>query len=142
MPFCPQCGIEIDEEINFCPECGAKMGQTDSEVTEPTKICPICGAHMPQDMFYCLNCGIPFGEATTEDFDAICSRVKMQFGVWKNKWIALFLCLFLGWLGAHRFYEKKILTGILYFCTLGLFGIGIFIDLVRIAFKPNPYRVK
>lgn len=25
----------------------------------------------------------------------------------KNKWIAFFLCLFLGWVGAHKFYEGK-----------------------------------
>lgn len=27
--------------------------------------------------------------------------------------------------GVHRFYEKKIVTGILYLCTLGFFGIGV-----------------
>ena len=50
----------------------------------------------------------------------------------KNKWVAFFLCLFLGFLGAHRFYEGKIFTGILYLCTLGLCGIGVIVDLVRI----------
>lgn len=50
----------------------------------------------------------------------------------KNKWVAFFLCLFLGFLGAHRFYEGKIFTGILYLCTLGLGGIGVIVDLVRI----------
>lgn len=49
-----------------------------------------------------------------------------------NKWVAFFLCLFLGFLGAHRFYEGKIFTGILYLCTLGLCGIGVIVDLVRI----------
>ncbi len=50
----------------------------------------------------------------------------------KNKWVAFFLCLFLGFLGAHRFYEGKIATGILYLCTLGLGGIGVIVDLVKI----------
>lgn len=50
----------------------------------------------------------------------------------KNKWVAFFLCLFLGFLGAHRFYEGKIVTGILYLCTLGLCGIGVLVDLVKI----------
>lgn len=50
----------------------------------------------------------------------------------KNKWVAFFLCLFLGFLGAHRFYEGKIVTGILYLCTLGLGGIGVIVDLIKI----------
>lgn len=50
----------------------------------------------------------------------------------KNKWITFLLCLFFGFLGVHRFYEKKIVTGILYLCTLGFFGIGVLINLVNI----------
>lgn len=50
----------------------------------------------------------------------------------KNKWATFFLCLFFGFLGVHRFYEKKIITGILYLCTLGFFGIGVLIDLAHI----------
>ena len=57
----------------------------------------------------------------------------------KNKWISLFLCIFLGYLGIHKFYEGRILLGILYLCTGGIFGVGIFIDAVILVFKPNPY---
>lgn len=46
--------------------------------------------------------------------------------------IAFVLCLFFGLLGAHRFYVNKIGTGILYFFTAGLFGIGWVVDLIRI----------
>ena len=59
----------------------------------------------------------------------------------KNKWVALLLCLFLGILGAHRFYEGKMGTGILWLCTGGLLGVGILIDLIILLFKPNPYYV-
>ena len=59
----------------------------------------------------------------------------------KNKWVAFFLCLFLGFLGAHKFYEGKIGTGILYLLTVGLFGIGWIIDIIILLFKPNPYIV-
>jgi hypothetical protein len=55
----------------------------------------------------------------------------------KNKWVSLLLCLFLGWLGAHRFYERKIPSGILYLCTLGLLGIGVLFDLWLLLIKPN-----
>ena len=57
----------------------------------------------------------------------------------KSKWVSFFLCLFLGVFGAHKFYEGRILLGILYIFTGGLFGIGIIADLVILFFKPNPY---
>ena len=57
----------------------------------------------------------------------------------KNKWIAFFLCFVLGYLGVHKFYEGRVLLGIAYICTGGLFGIGVIIDLVILFFKPNPY---
>ena len=57
----------------------------------------------------------------------------------KSKWVAFFLCLFLGYLGIHKFYEGRILLGILYLCTCGLFGFGIIFDLISLFFKPNPY---
>lgn len=57
----------------------------------------------------------------------------------KNKWVAFLLCLFFGVIGAHKFYEGRILLGIVYLFTMGLFGIGIFFDLIVLLFKPNPY---
>ena len=59
----------------------------------------------------------------------------------KSKWTAFFLCLFLGGIGAHKFYEGKILLGIVYLLTGGLFGIGWIIDFFVLLFKPNPYYV-
>lgn len=57
----------------------------------------------------------------------------------KNKWISFFLCLFLGVLGIHKFYEGRILLGIVYLCTGGILGIGVVIDLIILFFKTNPY---
>lgn len=57
----------------------------------------------------------------------------------KNKWVSFFLCLFLGVLGAHKFYERRMLLGILYICTGGLLLLGVVADLIILFFKPNPY---
>ena len=57
----------------------------------------------------------------------------------KNKWVSFFLCLFLGGFGVHKFYEGRVLLGVLYLFTGGLFGIGIIVDLITLFFKPNPY---
>lgn len=57
----------------------------------------------------------------------------------KNKWVAFFLCLLFGVFGAHKFYEGRVLLGILYLCTLGLAGLGVVIDLAILLFKSNPY---
>ena len=57
----------------------------------------------------------------------------------KSKWISFFLCLFFGVFGVHKFYEGRILLGVVYILTGGLFGIGVIVDLIILLFKPNPY---
>lgn len=52
----------------------------------------------------------------------------------KNRTVTLLLCLFLGYLGIHRFYVGKTGTGILYLFTAGLAGIGILVDFFSIIF--------
>ncbi len=42
--------------------------------------------------------------------------------------LAWLLLTFLGIFGIHRFYIGKIWTGLLYLCTVGLFGLGILYD--------------
>lgn len=59
----------------------------------------------------------------------------------KNKWIAFFLCVFLGVYGVHKFYENKVGMGLLYLFTGGIFGVGWIIDCIVLLFKPNPYEV-
>ena len=46
----------------------------------------------------------------------------------RNRLIAFLLCVFLGYLGVHRFYAGKIGTGLIYLFTGGFFGIGWLID--------------
>ena len=48
-----------------------------------------------------------------------------------NDWLLFFLCLFLGYLGVHKFAEGKVGMGILYIFTTGLFYVGWFVDIVK-----------
>jgi restriction system protein len=59
----------------------------------------------------------------------------------KNKWVSLILCVLLGCVGTHKFYEGKMGMGILYLFTGGLFFIGVVFDFIAILAKPNPYYV-
>ncbi|MBX4133664.1 NINE protein [Frischella sp. Ac48] len=46
----------------------------------------------------------------------------------KDKSLAYILWFFLGVLGVHRMYCGKWITGIIWFLTCGLFGIGWLLD--------------
>jgi len=52
----------------------------------------------------------------------------------RSRLVAVLLCFFLGWLGAHRFYTGKIGTAVLMILTVGgFFGIWVLIDLIFLA---------
>lgn len=48
----------------------------------------------------------------------------------KSRWVALFLCVFFGYLGFHKFYVGRVGLGILYLFTFGLFGMGLLVDAI------------
>ncbi len=78
---------------------------------------------------------------TNANFNSNVNAVPMAYGRMKNKWVALLLCVFAGFFGAHKFYEGKILMGVVYIFTGGLALIGVIIDFFALLFKPNPYFV-
>ena len=60
-----------------------------------------------------------------------------------------YLAWIFGFLGAHRFYYGKPISGTIWFCTLGLLGVGWLIDLFLIPsmdrqadrrYAPGPYN--
>jgi TM2 domain-containing membrane protein YozV len=65
----------------------------------------------------------------------------MNYYPHKSKFVAYFLCIFLGIFGAHRFYLKKKDTGTLYFLTLGIFGIGWIFDLFTLWQQVEKYNL-
>ena len=56
-----------------------------------------------------------------------------NFSLEEKSWlVTLLLCIFIGGLGAHRFYVGKIGTGILMLLTAGGCGIWVIVDLILI----------
>lgn len=136
--FCPNCG-EPAPKKRFCPQCGA-------EITDPKQTtCEKCGASVP------IAENEPKAEAPAaqptivihNDNTNVNNNVNTLnaalMAKTKNKWVAFFLCLFLGYFGAHKFYEGKIGMGVLYLLTFGLVGIGWIVDCFILLTKPNPY---
>ena len=46
--------------------------------------------------------------------------------------VAYILWLPFGWLGLHRFYTGNVITGLIWMFSLGLLGIGWFVDLFMV----------
>lgn len=126
--------------------------ETTTAVQENMKFCKHCGAKIPNAAVICTHCGCQVEEMKkTEQPSIVINNANTNtntnvnaamFGIKaKNKWVALLLCVFLGYFGAHKFYEGKVGMGILYLFTFGLFGIGWLIDCIALLFKPNPYYV-
>lgn len=120
-----------------------------------TKFCKHCGAKIPEAAVICTACGCQVEEIKNHEQPSIVinnantnTNVNnnqngfMYMGRPRNKWVAFLLCFFLGFVGAHKFYEGKAGMGILYLFTCGLFGIGWFIDCIVLLCKPNPYYVR
>ena len=130
--------------------------QNATQTVEKTKFCKHCGAKIPEDAVLCTACGRQVEEmhsSSAASPNIVINNANTNSNVNtningavggrpKNKWVALALCIFLGYFGAHKFYEGKGGMGILYLLTVGLFGIGVFFDFFSLLFKPNPYYVR
>lgn len=104
--YCKNCGKEMKNNEKFCPECGTTVNGHFAQ-------------QIPQQ---------PVINVVNNN-----TNVNKNFGyAHKSKWMAFFLCLFLGYLGAHRFYVGKVGTGIIWLFTFGFFGIGWILDLIFI----------
>ena len=126
---------EMQMRTKFCKHCGAK-------IAEAAVICPQCGCQV-EEMKQAAQPNIVINNANTNTNTNNNVMGAAGYGmVAKNKWVAFLLCLFLGYFGAHKFYEGRAGMGILYIFTGGLFGIGWFIDCISLLCKPNPYYVR
>ncbi len=148
--FCPNCGKEAAG--NFCANCGAGIQKPNSSNagTPPPQTAAYQQPYTYQQPYNQQYYQRPYpNQQAYQQPNVVINNVNTNTaaamgGVFpraKNKWVALLLCFFFGIFGAHKFYEGKILFGIVYLFTCGLLGIGVFIDFFVILFKPNPYFI-
>lgn len=121
-----------------------------TEAETKTKYCKHCGEKIPEDAVICTKCGRQVEQISPSNPNIVINNTNTNTNTnsninqcatekAKNKWISLALCIFT--VCGHKFYEGKIGMGIIYLFTVGLFGIGWFIDIISLLFKPNPYYV-
>ena len=133
-------------------------GVSNDQQSQNLKFCKFCGEKIHMDAVICTKCGRQVEELKStlqpnmvinnhnlsKNTNAnVNANANINSGMVrpKNKTIAILLCLFLGFFGAHKFYEGKVGMGVLYFFTLGLFFIGVVIDLIALLGKPSRYYV-
>jgi restriction system protein len=111
------------------------MAENEEKVEIKTKFCKHCGEKIPEDAVICTKCGrqveeikgakggaeqIVINNNNNASAAASASAVSGGYGAGRerNKWVALLLCWFLGFVGAHKFYEGITGMGILYIFTV------------------------
>lgn len=154
--FCKNCGNQVSDNAAACLNCGANP-------KKGSNYCQNCGEQVNEHQVICLKCGASLkeeekkSEAATPNYNGMPAinivntntntnnnnnAVNMMpRGEAKKKWVAFALCILLGWLGIHKFYEGKVGMGILYAITGGLCFIGVIIDAIVILGHTDPYYV-
>ena len=124
---CPSCGAPMNGDV--CEYCGHKNEQPKDKkkATININISSTVTNNSSSATTRVVNStnGIPNVNAATFITNAVPAG--------KSKIVTLLLCIFLGYLGVHRFYTGKIGTGIIYLFTAGIFGIGWIVDIITIA---------
>lgn len=113
-PYCNDCLVEVKGKMY----CKADLGNVIDEAKQSSS-------------------GQPTINITNSN-ENVNTNTNVNAGVFagprKSKTVALILCIigFLGIGGLHRMYVGKVGSGVLYFFTYGICGIGTIIDLISI----------
>lgn len=142
----PNISVIPSSNIEVYPNNNAQQFQ--NRLEPGMKFCKYCGQQIHMDAVLCVKCGRQVEQlqgAQNVTPQVVINNgpqpVVYHTGTPKDKWVAFVLAFILGFLGAHRFYEGKVGTGLLWLFTGGLFGIGWLVDWITILTKPNPYYV-
>ena len=122
MKYCKCCGEQIHEDCVICPKCGRQVEEIKQKEREQ----------------------IIINNSASASAAASASAIGGAIGAnLKDKTTSIILCClgFFGLAGFHKFYEGKIVIGIIYLFTCGLCFIGTIIDLISLLGKPKSYYV-
>lgn len=108
--FCPECGASLESGVKFCPNCGKSIQPTAQPVAQP----------QVQSSSQAVNVNVVMPQQQVVIGELPPSPL--------SRGVALLLCVFLGYLGVHKFYLGNIGMGVIYLLTFGFFGIGPFVD--------------
>lgn len=92
--------------------------------------CEYCGSYLADSDTACPGCGAkcePIEQPTVGDFVRRAEK-KLSDKRVVNALVLLILTAALGFLGVHRFKQRKIFTGIIWLFTFGLFTVGWAVD--------------
>ena len=157
---CPECGNNVSDKSDKCIHCGFPI-YMQVNISINKKKCEYCNCENESYQTACKFCGAsllveqpkveqqkiekPKKEQLKVEKPKIEKPIKNKEVYFiqqpKHKWVALMYCIFLGYFGAHKFYEGKAAAGILYFFTFGLFGVVWIYDIITLLFKPTFYYV-
>ena len=107
--------------------------------------CVNCGKELESGAKFCTNCGHPATINQVQDTPqqtVVYVQVPQQdiyVHERKSKGLALTLCFFLGWMGAHEFYLRKYFWGSLYliFCWTFIPLLLSIVDFILIFLTPK-----
>ena len=117
---CPSCGANVNGA--FCEYCGAKAP------IERVEAQTIYAENVTVNNYYGQQPNAVGASQRNAN-----PNVSPPAASPKSRTAALLLCVFFGFLGAHRFYTGRYLVGVLYLVTFGAFGIGWLVDIVLAA---------
>ena len=110
--YCRHCGKELPAGAELCISYGVRP-------LNGNKFCQNCGAETKPEQEICLKCG------------TLLKREDKQIDpTRKNQLMALLLCLFVGWLGVHRYYMGRVGSGVA-MLVLYLSGLVAFLFTIR-----------
>lgn len=123
------------DKMKLCKNCA-------KEVKDNAIICPYCGSSFQDKKEGILEENIQEKEIHQNQENK--KQPYMDNGIIRGpfyKWISIPLCILLGWLGVHKFYERKYIIGVFYAITFGFWGIGIVFDLIKLVKQPKYYYI-